>query len=287
MEMRLRFVLVTCLLLISWTGNASTDDLSATTTVSDIHALLLEVEAHQKQLEKIREDYTYREIIRSEDLDSNGSVKKVETDEYDVFFVNTHPIRRQVRKDGKDLNPDEQKKEQERVNKEVEKAVKTPPGEALNGDTISVRRLLQIIEIKNPRRLNYKDRPTIAFDFVGDPHAKTHGMTEDISKRLSGTVWIDEKDRQVARMEAHIDDNFHLGGGLVASVQKGSSFTFDQALVNHELWLPTGGDIRFSARVLLLKGVRQNIHVQDDQYQKFHADAMQVPGVTLTTPTKP
>lgn len=283
----MRLALITCLLVTLWAGSARADDPSATATVPDIHALLLEVEAHQKQLEKIREDYTYREIVRSEDLDSNGSVKKIETDEFEVFFVNTHPIRRQVGKDGKELSANEQKKEQDRVNKEVEKATKTPPGEALNGDTISVGRLLQIIEIKNPRRLNYKNRPTIAFDFAGDPHAKTHGMTEDISKKLSGTVWIDEEDRQVARMEAHIDDNFHMGGGLVASIQKGSSFTFDQALVNRELWLPTGADIRFSARVLLFKGVRQNIHVQDDRYQKFRTDATQAPGVTLTTPAKP
>ena len=69
----------------------------------------------------------------------------------------------------------------------------------------------------------------------------------------------------MARMEARIDDNFRIGGGLLASVQKGSNFTFDQGLVNHELWLPTGGDVRFSARILLMKGVRQNIHFQNDR----------------------
>ena len=64
-------------------------------------------------------------------------------------------------------------------------------------------------------------------------------------------------------------------------MQKGSNFTFDQGLVNHELWLPTGGDVRFSARILLMKGVRQNIHFQNDRYQKFRADAVQQTGVTV------
>ena len=282
----LRFVLLMCISLLPL-GAARAADQAAAVTIPDVGALLREVEAHQRRIDRVREDYTYQEIARIEDVDSNGKVKKVTTEEHEVFFVNGHPIRRQIKKDGKDLSAGEQKKEQDRVNKAAEKAMKTAPGDPLRGDAISVHRLLEIIAIKNPRRVMYKDRPTIAFDFVGDPHAKTHGMTEDISKKLSGTVWIDEKDREVARMEARIDENFKIGGGLVASVQKGSNFTFDQGLVNKELWLPTGGDVRLSARILVLKGLRQNIHFQNERYQKFHADAQQQTGVTVVQPAKP
>ena len=284
-EMRLRLIPLLCVLFLS-AGLAGADDRATGVTIPDVGALLREVEAHQRRIDRVREDYTFLETSRVEDVDGNGKVKKVTTEEHEVFFVNGHPIRRAIKKDGKELSADEQKKEQDRVNKEVEKAMKTAPGDPLNGDAISVHRLLEIISIRNPRRVTYKDRSTIAFDFVGDPHAKTHGMTEDISKKLSGTVWIDEKDREVARMEARIDDNFKIGGGLLASVQKGSSFTFDQGLVNHELWLPTGGDVRFSARILLMKGVRQNIHFQNDRYQKFRADAVQQTGVTVVEPAK-
>ncbi len=281
----LRFVLLLCILLVS-AGISGADDKATGVTIPDVSALLREVEAHQRRIDRVREDYTFLETSRVEDVDGTGKVKKVTTEVHEVFFVNGHPIRRAIKKDGKELNADEQKKEQDRVNKEVEKAMKTAPGDPLNGDAISVHRLLEIIAIHNPRRVMYKDRATIAFDFVGDRHAKTHGMTEDISKKLSGTVWIDEKDREVARMEARIDDNFKIGGGLLASVQKGSSFTFDQGLVNQELWLPTGGDVRITARILVLKGIRQNIHFQNDRYQKFHADAQQQTGVTVVQPAK-
>ena len=137
------------------------------------------------------------------------------------------------------------------------------------------------MKVSNPRRVLLNGRDTIAFDFVGDPHAQTHGMAEDASKKLAGTLWVDEKDREVARLSVHFDDNFHLGGGLVANVQKGSSFEFEQALVNNELWLPTGGDVHLTARVLLVKGYRQNMHFKDSDYQRFHADATQQPGATV------
>jgi hypothetical protein len=251
------------------------------TPLPDIRALMLQVQAHQRQLDKVRENYTFREVVRTDDLDSNGNVKKTETEENEVFFVNSHHIERLVKKNGKDLTPDEQKKEQDRVAKQVEKAAKLEPGKSLEGEEITIGRILDIMKAANPRRVSWNGRDTIAFDFVGDPHAQTHGLAEDASKKIAGTLWVDEKDLQVAHMTVHFDDNFHVAGGLVATVQKGSSFEFDQALVNNELWLPTAGEAHLQARVLLVKGYRQNVRFQDSDFQRFHTDATQQAGATV------
>jgi hypothetical protein len=241
-----------------------------------------EVEAHQKQLDKVREDYTYHEIVQSDELDGNGRVKKSETTENEVFFVNTHRIQRKVKKNGTSLSPGDEKKEQEDVTKQIEKAQKIPPHTSMHGDSeVSVSRLLAIMKVSNPRRVSLKGRDTIAFDFTGDPQAKTHGMAEDFSKKIGGTLWVDEQDREVSRMEVHVDDNFHIGGGLVASIQKGSTFVFEQALINQELWLPTTAEVHLGARVLLLKGVHENLHIRNDEYKKFHAEAVEQPGAAL------
>jgi hypothetical protein len=74
-------------------------------------------------------------------------------------------------------------------------------------------------------------------------------------------------------MEAHFTDNFHVGAGLLANVQKGSSFYFDQAPVNGEIWFPTGAEGHIEARVLLLKGIRQHIVERDYDYKRFSVDA--------------
>ena len=208
--------------------------------IPDIPTLMMQVQAHQRELDKVRENYTFREVVQTEELDSNGQVKKTESEESEVFFVNSHHIERLVKKNGKDLSPDEQKKEQEKVEKEVEKATKLDPNKSLNDDEISISRILAIMKVSNPRRVSLNGRDTIAFDFIGDPHAQTHGLAEDASKKLAGTVWVDEKDREVAKLTVHFDDNFHVGGGLLANIQAGSSFQFEQAKINNELWLPTG-----------------------------------------------
>ncbi|MFY9938200.1 MAG: hypothetical protein WAK33_15080 [Silvibacterium sp.] len=251
--------------------------------IPDIPTLMKQVQEHQRKLDKTRENYTYREAIVTHELDKNGKVKKTESEENEVFFVNTHEIDRKVKKDGRDLSADEQKKEQGRVMKEVEKAQKTPPGQFMDKNEVSISQLLAIMKVSNPRREMVDGRSTLAFDFAGDPHAQTHGMAEDASKKLAGTIWIDERDREVRRMIARFDDNFHLGFGLF-SVGKGSNFTFNQKLVNNELWLPVDGQAHVVAHAVGFIGFRADVSVTDDQYQVFHAEAQQQPGVKIAEP---
>jgi hypothetical protein len=257
----------------------STVGASDPAALPDAATMLREVEAHQKQLDKVREDYTFRAVQTTRQLDSSGNTKKVETEEHEVFFVNGERVQKLVRKDGKDLTPDQARKEQDRVNKEVLKISK-PGYSNPDKDEITVSRLLQIVTFSRPRRVGLNGRDTIAFDFAGDPHAKTHGRGEDALKKVSGTIWIDEADREVSRMSATLDENYHVGFGLLASVAKGSNMVFDQALIRNEAWLPTAIALHLQARALLVAGFRAEIDIRFDQYKKFQTDAVQQPGAT-------
>jgi hypothetical protein len=255
---------------------------SEQTTIPDAATMLREVEAHQKQLDKMRENYTFRAVQTTRQLDSSGKTKKIETEEHEVFFVNGHQVEKLVRKDGKDLTPDQARKEQDRVNKEVLK-ISQPGYSSPDKDEITVARLLQIVAFSRPRRVSLNERNTIAFDFAGDQHAKTHGRDEEALKKVSGTVWIDEADREVSRMSATLDENYHVGFGLLASVAKGSNVVFDQALIRNEAWLPTAITLHLQARAFLVAGFRADVDIRFDEYRKFQTDAVQQPGATTTT----
>ncbi len=90
--------LAIALALLAAASSASSLCAESTVTVQrpipDIASLMHEVEAHQKQLDVVREDYTYHEKLQRDELDGNGQVKKSETFENEVFFVNTHRIER-------------------------------------------------------------------------------------------------------------------------------------------------------------------------------------------------
>jgi hypothetical protein len=271
----LRLLPLAALLLAVPPGLSAQTQQAANVPLPDIRQLIKEVHEHQKQLEKVQENYTYSASFTTQELDSNGQVKKTETEECEEFFVNGHQVWRTVKKNGKTLDGQELEKENERVTKAVEKAQKPSPDEPKEDEQISLRRILEVSDVRNPRRESFRGRPTIVFDVVGQKDLKAHGLSEDLSKKLKGTVWIDEADRQVTRLEAAIDDNFRVGGGLVANVQKGSHFTFDQAPINGELWLPADAEISLQMRLLLFKGIHQHITVRDYDYKRFKVDAEQ------------
>jgi hypothetical protein len=241
----------------------------------DIRELMREVQDHQKELDKIRENYTYTSYQVVQDIDANGQVKNTDSSEYQDFFVNGHVIERKVKSNDKPLDEHEQQKETERVTKLVEKAEKTPREKPLEGPTISVSRLLEIMDVRNERRELYRGDPTIVFDFIGRKDVKTHGMAEDASKKLQGTIWINEADRQVAHLEVSFNDNFRMMGGILATVEKGSTFRFDQSKVNGEIWLPTGAEGSVQARLLLLKNLRQRFKERDYDYERFKVETQQ------------
>jgi hypothetical protein len=147
--------------------------------------------------------------------------------------------------------------------------------------------VLEIMDVRNPRRESYRGSPAIVFDFIGRKDVKTHGMAEDASKKLQGTIWIDEAGRQVAHLEVSFNDNFRLVGGLLATIQKGSSFRFDQAPVNGEIWLPTGGEGTFQARVLMVKNLRQRFSERDYDYKRFKVETQQTKDAKIAPEHQP
>ena len=77
-----------------------------------------------------------------------------------VAWINGVPVRRLLKKDGKDLSPDELKKENERIDKEAAKARERRDKADADGketdprghDEITVSRLLELGRFTNPRR---------------------------------------------------------------------------------------------------------------------------------------
>jgi hypothetical protein len=259
-----------------------------------ISQLVSEMRDRQYQFDKVRENYSYTSLQTTQDIDSDGQVKKTETVENQEFFVNNHVIERTVRKNGKPLDDHDQQKEAERVSELVQKAEKTPPGQPLqrlNTDISRIPdiigRMLPIMEVRNPRRVNWHNRPTIVFDLVGRKDAKTHSLAEDTSRELQGSIWIDEADRQIAHLDVSFNDDFQVASGLVASIEKGSSFHFDQAPVNGEVWLPNGGEGAVQARILMVKTFRKRYFERDYDYRRLRVESTPVKGTKVVPETRP
>jgi hypothetical protein len=272
MNTHLRFLAA---ILLAWAlapGSASARPLPAVSTpLPDVPTLLRSVEANQIELDRAREEYTFRQQQRLTFYDKHGKVGRTEDRVSNVFYVHGQPIETLISKNGKPLNADGLKKEQDRATKEAVKYAAQPYGRR-DKDEVSVSRLLAITRFSDPRRVMEGGRPVIVVDFTGDPHAKTHGRNEDAVKKVRGTVWIDEAAREVTRMHAIFDEPMRIGFGLFATVDAGSNFSFEQALIRNEAWLPTRIDARFDGKAALFVGFHVQLSIGFDEYRKFSAN---------------
>jgi hypothetical protein len=243
----------------------------------DIRELLLDVERNQRAAEDARRDYIYHVHLVEEDFDKRGDLKKSKVTDSESLTISGVRIDRTVARDGQPLTADEQKKESERIDKEVAKAKdrrakldsKGKPSDTRGDEVVTASRILELGTFSNPRRVLLEGRPTIVADYAGDPSAKTHSPAETAIRDLVGTVWVDEQDHALVRGEGHMLNDFKIGGGLVLDVHKGFSFTFQTTKINNEVWLPAIVDARGSARILLFGGVNGHIHLTASDYRKF------------------
>jgi hypothetical protein len=268
-------------------GPAGTKPEEEVRPLPDIPALMHAVETNQRKSEAIEKDYMYHSIHTQEETDRHGGVKKTETKEFDVFWINGVPVHRLTKKNGKELNAEELKKENEQIDKKVakakerrakadEKGTDTDP----NGyELVTVSRLLELGSFTNARRVQLNGRNTIAVDFTGDPKAKTKNRLEDGIRDMEGTAWMDEQDRMLVKAQGHFINNFKIGGGMVVNIQKGTNFSMEQRKVNNEVWLPAKVEGHGAARALLFFNFNGNFRAVESDYRKFKATSTILPGI--------
>jgi hypothetical protein len=260
----------------------------------DLKKLFAEIDANQKATDKIKENYTGRRATEETEFDGAGKVTKVQREEYTFFYLNGEEISTLVGNDGKPLSETEQAKRNEQTKKRIEevqkkqtkkdekeeKAREQGKQEKEDKDEPGIEVFLRACQFVNPRHERFRGQDVLVFDFEGNPEYKPRKMAERVVQQLAGVVWVDEKMHEVARLEAYFVKDVKFGGGLLANLQKGTSFIFEQAFVNNEVWLPTYEEAHVGARFLLVKGIKVNEVTRYSDYQRFHIE-------TLSTVAKP
>src|SRR5713226_8872019 len=255
----------------------------------DLKALFKEIDENQKAIDKLKESYAGSQSEEETEFEGDGRVKKHEVNEYTFFYLGGNEITTLVKKDGKPLSEAEQKKEngktQKRIEEQQKRAAKKEAkakeeGKSDEKDEPGIEVFLRACQFVNPRRERFRGQDVLVFDFEPNPEFKPHKLVEKVVQKLAGVVWIDEKAHDVARLEAYFTGDMKIAGGLLANLQKGTSFIFEQAFVNNEVWLPTYMEAHVGVRFLLVKGIKASVVTRYWDYRKFNVE-------TLSTIAKP
>ncbi len=268
----------------------------------DLKQLFAEIDANQKAIDKIKENYAGTRNEEQTEYDKNGKVSKKESTEYTFFYLDGEEVSTLVKKDGKALSDEELKKENDKTQKRIEEIQKKDKkkeekeqkakeeGKDSKEDDPGIEIFLRVCQFVNPRRERFRGQDVLVFDFEPNPEYKPKNLEERVVRELAGVVWVDEKAHDVARLEAYFVGDVHIGGGVLANLQKGTSFILEQGYLNNEVWLPTYEEAHIGIRVLLVKGFKVNAVTKYSDYKRFNVETLNTinkPKDTSAVPAKP
>jgi hypothetical protein len=134
--------------------------------------------------------------------------------------------------------------------------------------------ILSVYEIRMLRREMVDDHQAIVFALSPRPDAKPRTREGRDMRHFRATAWVSESDFELVRLElaAIHTVKMGLGVGLFARLHEGASATFVRRKINGEVWLPATYTYEGSARLGLVKIIRQRGESEFSNYRKFTVD---------------
>jgi hypothetical protein len=227
---------------------------------------------------KRQRDYTYIERDVQNNLDGKGHNKSTEVKTYEVLEIYGEQVQRLIQKDDKPLEPKDAAKEEEKIQKILDKRKEESESDRRKREEKEekeredgrkfVNEVADAYNFKLVGTEMVSGREAWVIDGEPRPGYEPQMKEAKFLPKFHGRVWIDKSDLQLAKMDVEAIDTVSVGW-VLARIHKGSRFMLEQARVNDEVWLPRHVTFKFDARVALLKGYNIDGDQEFRDYKKF------------------
>ena len=236
--------------------------------------------------EKKQRDYTYVEREEVHKLDGKGKVKSTEVKTYDVMVIAGEQVQKLVSKDDKPLSEKDAKKEDEKIEKLIEKRSHESESDREKRikkhekDLEEGRKFLaEVADAYNFRSIGAESldgRDNYVIDAEPKPGYEAHMKEAKILPKFRFRAWIDKDERQWRKVDAQCIDTVSFGLFLFR-LHKGARIIIEQTRVNDEVWLQRHVAVTADFRLALLKNFDLDVDITDRDYKKFRTDTKILP----------
>jgi hypothetical protein len=273
------------LIFVSWATFAQ-ETSSPTLSQDQIRDLIRQTAANDMENDKRQRDYTYIQREEQHKLSGKGQVKSTEIKTSEIMELYGEQVERLISKDDKPLSDKDSKKEEDKIQKLIEKRKnesdhdreKREEKEAKDRehDRQFVREVADAYNFSFVGIESLAGRDAYVIDGEPRPGYEPHLKEAKILPKFRFRAWIDKDESQWKKLDILCIDTVTFGLFL-ARVHKGSRIIIEQTRINDEVWLPQHINVKVDVRLALLK----NFNVEDDityrDYQKFRTNSKIVP----------
>jgi len=257
-------------------------DASGKLSQQQMQELLRVVADKDMENEKRLRNYTFIERDEEHKLDGKGQTKSTEAKTYDVMELYGEQVQRLIEKDDKALDAKEAAKEEEKIQKIVDKRKNESEDDRRKRQEKEEKEreedrkfVLEVADAYNFTLLGTElvgGREAWVIDGEPRPGFVPHMKDAKFLSKFRGRVWIDKRDLQLAKLDVECLDTVSWGLFL-ARFHKGSRFMLEQTRVNDEVWLPLHMTAKIDMRLALLKNFDVEVEQTYRDYKKFRATA--------------
>lgn len=244
--------------------------------------LLRKVAENDMENDKRSRDYTYVQREEERHLDGKGEVKKVESRTSEVLIIYGEEVERQIAKDDKPLSEKETRKQDEKIQKIIDKRKNESEGER--------RKRLEKEEKEREEGRKFVKEVADAYNFhlVGSevmdgrdtwvldaeprPGYEPKSRNAKYLLKIKGRLWIDKAETQWVKMDVITTDTISFGAFL-ARIHKGTRITVDVGRINDEVWLPKHVQFHADVRLALVKNFNVDVEQTFRDYKKFRSES--------------
>src|ERR1041385_7904460 len=194
--------------------------------------------------------YTYTKLTVTEELDSSGKVKEHKEKVYQINFRNGATLAKLVEVNGRPpAEADLKKQAENESNASQMTGSKNKKGD--NRENFLTPEIVARFDFTLAGQTNINGRAAYQIAFQPkNPSPPTHHMIDRFLDRMTGMVWIDASEFEIARAELHLGSEVNLLGGLVGSLKK-LAYSMTRTRIGDGLWFNTSSVGDFEGRKLI------------------------------------
>lgn len=261
--MRFRLSAV-CYALAVWFAFTAQVTLRASTPVAVNDVIRKAITRGQQDQQGSVPDFIYRKLTVTEELDGAGKVKEHSEKVYEVSYRDglSHATLLQV--NGHLPSEADLKKQSDNQTSIRQITGQTKSANGDNRENFLTPELAAHFDFKLLGQTNLNGRTTYRISF--QPKALPppgRRVVDRLLNQMSGTLWIDAQEFEVARAEVALRSEVNVLGGIAGSLKK-LSFTLERSRVADGVWFSTLSSGDFQGRKLLdpthIKTKSQSLH---------------------------
>lgn len=210
--------------------------------------------------------YSYRKVSVIEELDAAGKVKERKEKVYEVSYRGGSSWARLLEVNGHPPCRTDMKEQTENETNARHVLGHSKEGQGNSEQNFLVPELVGRFDFTLVAQTNLNGRLAYQLDFrPKNPELPMRTIMDRLLNRLSGTIWIDAGEFELARAQLQLNSEVDLLWGVVGSLKR-MTYTLIRARVGEGIWLNSYSNGNFEGRKLL-DPMRVNLRTQNSNFR--------------------